>query len=1569
MVNAGNNMTVCADTGTIQLNGLVSNATGGIWTTTGNGSFSPNTTTLNATYTLTNADTAAGSIKFILTSTGNGTCQAYKDSFNISITPAPTVSAGTDINVCGDATSIALNGTITTAIGGLWSTTGSGTFSPSNTTIDPSYEPSSADTANGSVILTLTTTGNGTCHAYNDPMTLSFGATPKVSAGADVTICADVVGVTLNGSVSIASGGIWSTSGTGSFSPNTSSLTATYVPSVGDTTNGSVTLTLTTTGNQGCQPYDDQMTITFDPAPVVNAGSDITVCGDTSGIQLNGLISNAGGGLWTTTGTGTFSPNASTLNAVYDPSNADTTNGAFYLRLRSTGNGTCKTYRDSLLVTITNVPTVNAGNNVTVCGDLASISLDGSITTASGGLWTSSGTGTFNPGATNIDPKYIPSTIDTASGSVTLTLTTTGNGACKTYKDNVIITFNSAPTVMAGSDITICADASAVALNGSVNRASGGVWTTSGTGSFSPSAAALNANYVPSLSDTTTGTVILTLTTTGNQGCNAYNDQMSIIFDPAPIVEAGNDINICADKGTLQLNGLIINAGGGLWSTSGSGTFTPTASTLNSVYNLSNADTLAGSIMLKLTTTGNGTCQAYKDSFLVTINPAPTVSAGQNITVCGDVTSVPLDGTVIVANGGIWTTSGTGTFSPANTNIDPSYFPSSADTAAGSVTLTLTTTGNGLCKAYNDQMILNFNPVPKVNAGADITVCADVSGVVLSGIVAVATGGRWTSSGTGTFSPNNTTKNATYIPSNADTTNGFVTLTLTSTGNQGCKAYNDQVSVTLSNAPYVDAGPDVPVCSTNPDATLDGTIYTASGGVWTSGGTGTFSPSVNDLNATYQASNADTAAGSVTLYLTSTGNGSCKAVTDSMVVEINRPLITVFAGNDSLICGDDTVDISGIITIASGGIWSTMGDGTFDNNTDLNTYYHFGVIDTMIDTVSLVLTTTGNKGCAAERDTITLFIQDPLWLQVTSLDTACKNGGPFDIFSSTSTGQGFWQTSGDGSFSPGSTNLTPNYLPGAGDTANGNVMLTFTTTNNGVCTALNDSLYVELIDAPAVDFSSNDVCLNDTMNFTDLTTTIGNIVSWNWTFGDGSSSTLQNPTHAYNPDGTYTIELKVVTDYGCTDSISKAHKTNPLPVANFRGNALCFVDSVNFSDLSNIIGGTIVNRHWDFGDGEIDTTNNRFPSHAYDSAGTYVGTLIVTSDLGCTDTISDTLIVQPLPIADFSADTACYTHFSNFIDQSTIQFGSIIGWSWNFDGLGSNTTQNTSFTFPGDGFRDVTLIVTSAFNCRDTITKSVYVHPLPLVDFDANSFCLDAGVVYTDNSTIPVGNLVDWAWDFGDGSGGMNPTVGHFYNASGDYDVTLTMTSEYGCIDSLTKTITVDPMPVANFGMSKTVAQLLEDIDFTDLSSGNPVYWDWNFSESSYTGEPSTSTEQNPTYAYSSGGTQTVRLIITNAFGCTDTVYKDITIKQPPIVPTAFTPNNDGRNDVLNVMGGPFIEFSMVIYNNWGEQIFASNSQSNPWNGTHIGQPQPMGVYVYILKVVTEDLKEYQLHGDVTLIR
>jgi PKD repeat protein len=236
-------------------------------------------------------------------------------------------------------------------------------------------------------------------------------------------------------------------------------------------------------------------------------------------------------------------------------------------------------------------------------------------------------------------------------------------------------------------------------------------------------------------------------------------------------------------------------------------------------------------------------------------------------------------------------------------------------------------------------------------------------------------------------------------------------------------------------------------------------------------------------------------------------------------------------------------------------------------------------------------------------------------------------------------------------------------------------------------------------------FTTNDL----TVYFTDASTDPdGTIVGWDWDFGDGNTSTQQDPTHTYAAGGTYTVSLTVTDNDGATDSVSKpvtVTEPNAPPVADFT-----FTTSdltANFTDASTDSDGTIVSWLWNFGDGNTSTVQN--PSQTYAAGGTYTVTLTVTDDDGATDSVSKPVTVTEPPNIP---PTASFTYTINgltvnFTDTSTDPDGTIVSWLWNFGDGNTSTLQNPTHTYATGGTYTVTLTVTDNDGATDTASALI----------------------------------------------------------------------------------------------------------------------------------------------------------------------------------------------------------------------------------------------------------------------
>jgi gliding motility-associated-like protein len=970
-VNAGVDITVCSSEVSIDLSGLVSGASStGTWTTTGSGSFSPNADDLNATYVFSSADVDDQIIELILTSTNIGDCIVVTDTLTLEIFPQGSVSAGDDIVTCDNSPEAEVSAAI---IGGdqiLWSSTGSGSFVPNNTSLTAAYVPSTGDLLNGSVNLTATVTNS--CNQASDFLNLSFIPGPAADAGEDQAVCGAVIPFQITGNVASAAGGQWTTTGSGAFQ-NVNNLNTFYVASQADIDNSGVFLVLTTTGNGNCFANADSLFLDINIGIAVEAGPDQVVCSEAGGTQLFGQVSEGTtAGIWTSTSDGTFSPSATSLNATYNFTQNDIDGEAVTLTLTSTNNGICSEAIDSFELTFGDGAFVYAGEDTEVCETQDLVNINGVVNGDSNtGIWSTTGTGGFFPTNTSLNAFYEPSQADLDAGSVEITLTSTNSVLCNEGAATIIVTFQSLPEANAGADAVICGSIEGVQLLGSVTGASGGVWESTGSGVFMPNDSVLTAIYTPSQADSIIGGATLILTTYGNGFCAAGNDQVEVTFSGAVTANAGIDVEICEDQTAVQVAGTVSGSSNFNWTTSGGGTFIPQSDVLNPEYQLAQADLDAGTVTLYLTAQGNGSCPAFTDSLVVSIDRVPGVEVIAEAAVCTSDPAVELNGNVSDEDSFIWTSIGAGTFSPDNVSEEVTYTPSAAELAAGVTTITLTATSDGVCGSNSEDFEVTFIQPAAVGAGADQIFCSTDGSVQLSG--SSSTGEAiWSTASFGTFDPDNTSLDATYVFGENDILVGFAELVITSTSNGPCEATTDTVRFTINPAPIVSAGPDQFVCETSGLLTMSGSADNFETIEWSTEGDGMFLNTGDDFAPEYIFGNADVIAEQVQIILTATGLEGCAEGTDTVLVNISAPLAAAFTHSNACVGSpvlftDATVVFEGEI---DGYIWD-FGNGIIDNQQ--NPTFVFNEVGSQ----SVQLVVESSLGCTDTTTQLINVVQGP----------------------------------------------------------------------------------------------------------------------------------------------------------------------------------------------------------------------------------------------------------------------------------------------------------------------------------------------------------------------------------------------------------------------------------------------------------------------------------------------------------------------------------------------------------------------------------------------------------------
>jgi len=404
------------------------------------------------------------------------------------------------------------------------------------------------------------------------------------------------------------------------------------------------------------------------------------------------------------------------------------------------------------------------------------------------------------------------------------------------------------------------------------------------------------------------------------------------------------------------------------------------------------------------------------------------------------------------------------------------------------------------------------------------------------------------------------------------------------------------------------------------------------------------------------------------------------------------------------------------------------------------------------------------------------------------------------------------------------------------------------------------------------------VCIGDTVQFINESSSEGTL---QWNFGDPTSteniSSEKNPRHRYATAGTYKVKLSITTANGCLVSREKLMKIRLLPTVNFITSEPCANKSITFTVSSLVADTTVASLAWDFGDpsSSNNTSTEESPIHTYSKGGTYTVRLTITTSAGCQGAVSRVLEIPEPAVPDFTVATACVGLPLVFSNVSRPATGDAIGrWTWNF---GDNTPEvsirNPVHRFVNAGIYVVSLTIEgSQSNCAQTISKSITVYAQPQVNFSSTPSCNDYSVRFTDQSLETNGSIQFREWNFG-GEGSStdaNPTFN--FNRTGAFAVSLKITTTNNCTTTISKTITVEPLPEADFRSTPNFQVPPVEVQFINDSRRASNY-EWDFGD----GSP-LSNNNSPRHIYQNIGNYSVRLIAIGGKGCTDTLIKTVNV-------------------------------------------------------------------------------------------
>jgi len=410
--------------------------------------------------------------------------------------------------------------------------------------------------------------------------------------------------------------------------------------------------------------------------------------------------------------------------------------------------------------------------------------------------------------------------------------------------------------------------------------------------------------------------------------------------------------------------------------------------------------------------------------------------------------------------------------------------------------------------------------------------------------------------------------------------------------------------------------------------------------------------------------------------------------------------------------------------------------------------------------------------------------------------------------------------------------------------------------------------------------------------------------------------------------------------------------------------SICAPTTINFKD-SSISFGSIVKWIWDFGDGTTAADQQPSP-HVFATPGIYNVKLNIVGNDGClSDTFQRQILIGSKPIADFKFPPGepCQNSPVLFVDSSYVEFGSINSWTWSFSNQPSiNTTAGRlSHSFDG-GNQTVTLTVGTKEGCvSDPTTRSLLVLSSPDVNMQTQNACFGNPVTLQATNTNAQIAVQNWYWQLGDGSSDTLPTVTHNYTEAGQFPVSLFAMGTNGCFSD-TATGTVNIYRTQAFAGNDTIAAAGQPVQLH--GSGGVLYkWEPPFGlDDNNIQDPVATLQTDASYvltAYTDVGCPTSDTILIK-------IYKGPAI----YVPSAFTPNNDGKNDRFRcvAVGMTNIDF-FNVYNRYGQLMYSSKNTREGWDGTLHGVEQPVGTYVWMVQGIDYHGAKHFEKGTVTLIR
>lgn len=1314
----------------------------------------------------------------------------------------------------------------------------------------------------------------------------------------------------------------------------TSAYTYTWSPSGGNSASATnltgSSYTVSVTDSKGCVTNTvvtiSQNTVT----PNISASAG----GSLSCTSVNVILTGAS----TTPGvTYTWQPMNLNTNTV-----SVTSVGNYSLSVTNPVNG-CVSNTVVAVTQNTTVPNVSVNTPAVLNCTNTSVILTGASTT--GGV-----SYTWQPGNVNTNTLSV-----STAGNYSLTVTNPLNGCINT---TVVAVSQSAvlPNVSAVVGGTLTCSNTSVTLTG--NSTTAGVTFT-----WQP----VNiTNSVANVANVGNYTLTVTNPLTGCSNSTVVAVTQNTVL---PNVSASVSGSLTCSTNTVALLGASSTAGATFtWQPMNVSTASAVASSSgNYTLNASNPANgcISSTVVTVIQAAGVPTISASASNNLNCLNNNSTLSANStgNTIVWNGGSLVNAANPSIVNSAGSYTATATNTLSGCTSSLviavtqnttAPNIsvnLPASLNCTNISVTLTGASTTGGVTYTWQPGNIntstLSVNNVGNysltitdpLNGCSSTTAVAVTQNTVLPNISASSSGNLSCINTSVTLTGNSTTGGVNYLWQPVNIANAVANVN--SSGNYSLTVINPLngcISTTVITITQNTVNPNVSA-SVGGTLTCTNNTVNISGASTTSGATFTWQPvNLNTANISVSA------AGNYSLTVSNPVNG-CTSTTVVTVTQNGAfPNISV-ANPGTLTCLTTSVILNGSSTTA-GVTYSWVPQNVNTNTAVANAAgsYTFSVFDALNGCTSYSIV---NVSQIITSPTLSVIKSNDITCTITSATLTAASSGNNIVWNGGSLVN---------AANPVTVNVAGTYTATATDPLNG-------CTSSSVLTVSQSSL------TPNISVSSSGTinCTNTSVTLTGASTNAG--VNFLWVGGPAATN------YTVSSAGTYTF---VVSDpiSGCSSFTTIAVTSVPMFTAN-----LSVATPINCNGNStgaihvNVTGGGLAPYQITNINSSSTTSNVAAFPFAINGLSAANYSVNITDATGCSQNLSMNL-TEPATLSVQTGNNLNLCEGNQGVLTAQVS-GGTANYTYLWQPGGASTAAATITPVSSTNY---TLTVTDQNGCNVASTVSVTVNPKPVISL-MNSYikgCMPLCETFSLAQSQNPNYVYNWNFSnsttgTGTFSGMYNPTI--CFTAAGNYNITVSITSTIGCsaTASYSNAVNVYPQPIADFNHAPIKPIINQDpfVTFTDASHGAPIVsWNWYFMNTAQY----TSNLQNPTFAYTDPGTYAVALVVKSDLGCTDTIVRPLVVGEDfgIYVPNAFTPNDDGLNDIFQPKGFGIVKYELRIFDRWGELIYQTKSFENGWNGKFQGRGEEIveqGVYTWLINATSVFGKAHELKGHVTLIK